>query len=95
LVTIGTSLHGPEQVRGEPLDQRADLFALKARPLRVATGAGVHRLDDGLIADAILNRAPPVQDLNPAAAACRGDSRSCSRRSRTAGYAMRPTSAPT
>jgi TolB-like protein len=67
-VTIGTAAYmAPEQVRGEPLDQRADLFALGLVLYEVATGRRAFGgSTTGLIADAILNRAPlPVQDLNP------------------------------
>jgi serine/threonine protein kinase/Flp pilus assembly protein TadD len=68
-VTIGTAAYmAPEQVRGEPLDQRADLFALGLVLYEIATGRRAFvGTTTGLIADAILNRAPlPVQDLNPA-----------------------------
>jgi non-specific serine/threonine protein kinase len=67
-VTIGTAAYmAPEQVRGEPLDQRADLFALGLVLYEIATGRRAFSgTTTGLIADAILNRAPlPVQDLNP------------------------------
>jgi TolB-like protein/Flp pilus assembly protein TadD len=67
-VTIGTAAYmAPEQVRGEPLDQRADLFALGLVLYEIATGRRAFvGTTTGLIADAILNRAPlPVQDLNP------------------------------
>jgi TolB-like protein/Flp pilus assembly protein TadD len=67
-VTIGTASYmAPEQVRGEPLDQRADLFALGLVLYEIATGRRAFGgSTTGLIADAILNRAPlPVQDLNP------------------------------
>ena len=68
-VTIGTAAYmAPEQVRGEPLDQRTDLFALGLVLYEVATGRrAFNGTTTGLIADAILNRAPiPMQDLNPA-----------------------------
>ena len=66
--TIGTAAYmAPEQVRGEPLDQRADLFALGLVLYEIATGRRAFvGTTTGLIADAILNRAPlRVQDLNP------------------------------
>src|SRR4051812_7055493 len=67
-VTIGTAAYmAPEQVRGEPLDQRVDLFALGLVLYEMATGRRAFAgTTTGLIADAILNRAPaPIQDLNP------------------------------
>ena len=67
-VTIGTAAYmAPEQVRGETLDQRVDLFALGLVLYEVATGRRAFGgSTTGLIADAILNRAPaPVLGLNP------------------------------
>ena len=57
----------PEQVRGEPLDARSDLFSFGLVLYEMATG---HQAFEGptsaLVNDAILNRTPaPVRQLNP------------------------------
>ncbi len=65
---IGTAAYmAPEQVRGEPVDQRADLFALGLVLYEIATGRRAFSgTTTGVVADAILNRAPtPVQTFNP------------------------------
>jgi serine/threonine protein kinase len=57
----------PEQVRGEPLDARTDLFSFGLVLYEMATG---HQAFEGatvaIVNDAILNRPPvPVRELNP------------------------------
>jgi non-specific serine/threonine protein kinase len=67
--SIGTVAYmAPEQVRGEPVDQRADLFALGLVLYEIATGRRAFTGGTtGVLAEAILNRAPaPARTLNPA-----------------------------
>ena len=58
----------PEQVRGEELDRRTDLFSLGAVLYEMSTGAmPFHGSTSGVIFEAILNRAPvPPVRFNPA-----------------------------
>ncbi len=61
----------PEQVRGEPLDRRSDLFSLGAVLFELCTGQrAFRRPSDLLVAQAILgDPIPDVRELEPAAPA--------------------------
>lgn len=56
--------HAPEQLRGDPLDGRSDLFGLGVVLTELVIGRRLHPSDEGL-AELLAPRMPPVRELRP------------------------------
>jgi serine/threonine protein kinase/WD40 repeat protein len=75
-ITMGTAAYmSPEQVRGEKLDARTDLFSFGLILFEMATGQRAFEGETAeIVHDAILHRTvPPVRELNPELPAELGD----------------------
>jgi serine/threonine-protein kinase len=56
--------HAPEQLRGDPLDGRSDLFGLGVVLTELVMGSRLHPSDEGL-AELLSPRVPPLRELRP------------------------------
>ncbi len=64
LITGKMGYHAPEQLRGDPLDGRSDLFGLGVVLVELVIGGRLHPRDEGL-AELLTPRVPPLCELRP------------------------------